>query len=124
MNDDKILIEALRRLAVQTGPIACLDCGYAHNYGIHGCALVRAAIERLEELTASPWISVNDRLPEDEQEVLVLANGRPQKNIELINACELATFYAGEGWLLEAYPEWENPQVTYWMPLPEPPTIE
>jgi hypothetical protein len=29
-----------------------------------------------------------------------------------------------EGWLLEAYPEWENPQVTYWMPLPESPTIE
>lgn len=124
MNDDKSLIEALRRLSVQTGPIACLGCGYAHNYGIHGCALVRAAIERLEELTASPWISVNDRMPEDEQEALVLANGRPQKNIELINACELATFYAGEGWLLEAYPEWENPQVTYWMPLPESPTIE
>lgn len=124
MNDDKILIEALRRLSVQTGSIACLGCGYEHDCGIHGCAIIRAARERLEELTASPWISVNDRLPEDEQEVLVLANGRPQKNIELINACELATFYAGEGWLLEAYPEWENPQVTYWMPLPESPTIE
>lgn len=124
MNDDKSLIETLRRLSVQTGSIACLGCGYEHGCGIHGCALVRAAIERLEELTASPWISVNDMLPEDEQEVLVLANGRPQKNIELINACELATFYAGEGWLLEAYPEWENPQVTYWMPLPESPTIE
>ena len=124
MNDDKSLMEALRRLAVQTGPITCLDCRYEHNYGIHGCALVRAAIERLEELTASPWISVNDRLPEDEQGVLVLTNGRPQKNIELINACELATFYVGEGWLFEAYPDWDDPQVTYWMPLPKLPTIE
>ena len=26
MNDDKILIEALRRLSVQTGSIACLGC--------------------------------------------------------------------------------------------------
>lgn len=26
MNDDKSLIEALRRLAVQTGPIACFGC--------------------------------------------------------------------------------------------------
>lgn len=124
MNDDKILIEALRRLSVQTGPIACFGCGYEYDCGIHGCAIIRAARERLEELTASPWISVNDRLPEDEQEVLVLANGRPQKHIELINACELATFYAGEGWLLEDYPDWENPPVTYWMPLPELPTIE
>lgn len=124
MNDDKSLMAALRRLAVQTGSIACLGCGYEHDCGIHGCAIIRAARERLEELTASPWISVNDRLPEDEQEVLVLANGRPQKNIELINACELATFYAGEGWLFEAYPDWDDPQVTYWMPLPESPTIE
>lgn len=60
MNDDKILIGALRRLSVQTGSIAC----------------------------------------------------------------ELATFYAGEGWFFEAYPDWDDPQVTYWMPLPESPTIE
>lgn len=124
MNDDKILIEALRRLSVQTGSIACLGCEYEYDCGIHGCAIICAARERLEELTASPWISVNDRLPEDEQEVLVLANGRPREHIELINACELATFYAGEGWFFEAYPDWDDPQVTYWMPLPESPTIE
>ena len=124
MNDGKSLIEALRRLAVQTGPITCLDCRYEHNYGIHGCALVRAAIERLEELTASPWISVNERLPEDEQGVLVIVSGRPREHLVLDNAHELATFYAGEGWFFEAYPDWEDPQVTYWMPLPEPPTIE
>ena len=124
MNDGKSLIEALRRLAVQTGPITCLDCRYEHNYGIHGCALVRAAIERLEELTASPWISVNERLPEDEQGVLVIVSGRPREHLALDNAHELATFYAGEGWLFEAYPDWDDPQVTYWMPLPELPTIE
>lgn len=124
MNDDKSLIEALRRLAVQTGPITCLDCRYEHNYGIHGCALVRAAIERLEELTASPWISVNERLPEDEQGVLVIVSGRPREHLVLDNAHELATFYAGEGWFFEAYPDWDDPQVTYWMPLPELPTIE
>lgn len=55
---------------------------------------------------------------------MVLANGRPREYIVLDNACELATFYAGEGWLFEAYPDWDDPQVTYWMPLPELPTIE
>lgn len=121
MNDDKSLMAALRRLAVQTGSIACLGCGYEHDCGIHGCAIIRAARERLEAPAASPWISVDDRLPEDEQDVLVIASGRPREHLILDNAYELATFYDGEGWLLDAYPEWEDPQVTYWMPLPERP---
>ena len=118
---EKNLIDALRKLAVHTGSLVCLGCGYEHNCDIHGCALIRAAREQLEKLTASPWISVNDRLPEDEQGVLVIASGRPREHLELDNARELATFYAGEGWLLEDYPDWDDPQVTYWMPLPERP---
>lgn len=115
---EKNLIDALRKLAVHTGSLVCLGCGYEHNCDIHGCAIVRAAREQLEKLTASPWISVNDRLPEDEQGVLVIASGRPREHLELDSAHELATFYAGEGWYFDAYPEWEDPQVTYWMPLP------
>ena len=41
------LIKALRRLKVQTGSRACLGCGYEHNCGIHGCAILREAIERV-----------------------------------------------------------------------------
>lgn len=118
---EKSLIDALRKLVVHTGSLVCLGCGYEHNCDIHGCAIVRAAREQLEKLTASPWISVNDRLPEDEQGVLVIASGRPREHLELDSAYEPATFYAGEGWLFEAYPDWEDPQVTYWMPLPERP---
>lgn len=115
---EKNLIDALRKLAVHTGSLVCLGCGYEHNCDIHGCAIVRAAREQLEKLTALPWISVNDRLPEDEQGVLVIASGRPREHLALDSAHELATFYAGEGWYFDAYPEWEDPQVTYWMPLP------
>lgn len=63
---EKNLIDALRKLAVHTGSLVCLGCGYEHNCDIHGCALIRAAREQLEKLTASPWISVNDRLPKDD----------------------------------------------------------
>ncbi len=69
----------------------------------------------------SEWISVNDRLPETEEIVLVTVSGCPHKNITLVCACELAEFNVHEGWILEMYPEWENPIVTHWMPLPEPP---
>ena len=43
------LIQALRQLKVQTGSLACLGCGHEHNCSIHGCAIIRAAIEALEE---------------------------------------------------------------------------
>lgn len=69
----------------------------------------------------SKWISVKDRLPEDDDLVLVIASGKPHENITLDNAIELATFSMDEGWILEMLPEWEDPKVTYWMPLPEPP---
>lgn len=43
------LITALRRLKVETGSLACLGCGYEHSCGIHGCAIINAAADRLEE---------------------------------------------------------------------------
>ena len=53
MNDDKILIEALRRLSVQTGSIACLGCEYEYDCGIHGCAIICAASAVCISITAA-----------------------------------------------------------------------
>lgn len=50
---DRELIVALRRLKVQTGSIACLNCGYEHNCSVHGCRIMRVASERLEQLTSA-----------------------------------------------------------------------
>lgn len=50
---DKELIAALRRLKVQTGSIACLGCGYEHNCSVHGCRIMRVALDRLENLTGA-----------------------------------------------------------------------
>ena len=47
------LIQALDRLKVQTGSLACLGCGYEHNCGIHGCALLRQAAETIEKQAAA-----------------------------------------------------------------------
>ncbi len=41
------LIQALRRLKVQTGSLTCLGCGHEHNCSVNGCAIIRAAIETL-----------------------------------------------------------------------------
>lgn len=75
-------------------------------------------------VTVQEWISVNDRLPDQSGEVLVIVSGNPQKNITLNYAYELAEYDPYDGWIIEMWPEWEDAVVTYWMPLPEMPKGE
>lgn len=49
---DEELLAALRRLKVETGSLACMGCGYEHNCGIHGCAILRKTIAWLEKTPA------------------------------------------------------------------------
>lgn len=44
---DNELIAALKHLKVETGSLACLGCGYADHCSIHGCAIIRAAVDRI-----------------------------------------------------------------------------
>lgn len=46
------LLEALARLRVETGSLACLGCGHEHNCSTHDCAILRAAADLIERLTA------------------------------------------------------------------------
>lgn len=59
------LIAALKRLKVETGSLVCLGCGYEHNCGIHGCAILRAAVDALEAMDTSRRIIVPIDLKED-----------------------------------------------------------
>lgn len=70
------------------------------------------------------WIRVKELLPSHHDIVFAVVSGKPAENIELIKAFELAEYDPTEGWTLEAWPEWANPVVTHWMPLPEPPEVE
>ena len=78
------------------------------------------AIAALRDQENRRWIPVAERLPGNDDFVLVIVSGKAG-NITLDNAAELASFSMDEGWILEMWPEWEDPKVTYWMPLPEPP---
>ena len=79
------------------------------------------AVAALREREERRWIPVTERLPDDGEQVIVVATGKPESNITLDNAIEFAEFSTDEGWILEMWPEWEDPKVTYWMPCPEPP---
>ena len=81
------------------------------------------AISALREQEERRWIPVTERLPGNDDFVLVIVFGKAGC-ITLENATELAQFSMDEGWILEMWPEWEDPKVTYWTPLPEPPGAE
>lgn len=90
------------------------------DYGVHFTAYAYppAHIDR------EAWVSVEERLPEDEKDgetVLVIVFGKPHENITLHGAIMTAGYFRDEGWVLNEYPEWEGPEVTHWMPLPSPP---
>ena len=129
MTDAEILA-ALSHLKVQTGSLACLGCGYEHNCGVHGCTILREAaglIERqAKELaglrSAREWIPVKERLPELGAMVFGVVSGKPTENCTYYNALALVTLY-DDGWFVEEWPEWEDPDVTYWMPLPDGPEV-
>ena len=121
---EEIEAEFDRRIEIQLKIMAGLiDDVYRYGYGKsleayqQGELLVESIIRKHMN---DGWIPVEERRPEDDVMVLIQVSGKPKKNITLDNAFELGCYIAGNGWILEEYPEWKNPQVIAWQPLPEP----
>ena len=148
---DKDLVNAIRRLKVETRSLACIGCGHGHNCGVSGCAIMREAADRIAnqsthiaalqqeieklrgqneqlreaaalvtkesaELLERRWIPVEERLPEDRSDVLVVAYWHER-------------WGAYMGWCAPERAAWSvhvgigdrsDIAVTHWMPLPEP----
>lgn len=119
MSEIKISTEelagALRRMAMETGSLICLGCGYEHGCSVHGCAVLREAAELLERRR---WISVEERLPDSPKNVLVSGG----------NYVDMASWQGEQGAFVRFDPGtligMECPGIRYWMPLPEPPEEE
>lgn len=152
---DQELVNAIRRLKVETGSLACMGCGHEHNCGVSGCAVMREAADRIvnqgthiaslqkeieklrgqneqlreaaalvakesAELLERRWIPVEERLPEDRSDVLVVAYWHERWGVYM-------------GWCAPERAAWSvhigigdrsDIAVTHWMPLPEPPEVK
>ena len=116
--------EKLVELLTNSPKLDVLDCATgweeAANYLIaHG-------------VTVQEWISVDDRLPSDEQDVLVIAHGwdgrlvyvGSHKRVEAQKSWITGITNKSSEWLLWGWSYLKEPMVTHWMPLPEPPKGE
>lgn len=105
------------RLCDSTSCVGCalfefVDCGSAAK---------QQAAEMLEKLAAEKdakkpeWISVKDRLPEENVVVLICVDNGRCKEVKVSGL-------TGFGWML--FDKNKNKEVTHWMPMPKPPKEE
>lgn len=72
-----------------------------------------------EALKQTTWVPCSERLPDDGICVLVTVNGQ-HNNITFVDALQMGLFSGDEGWIIDGFLDWTAPDVTAWMPLPEP----
>ena len=136
---DQELVNALRRLKVETGSLACLGSGHEHNCGMSGCAIMREAADRIanqsthiaalqqeiEKLRGQVprWIPVEERLPENFRKVLCWGEyfRYGDFNGMFVN---YALGYQNNGSWGGEVANGTNARALAWMPLPEPPEVE
>lgn len=84
-----------------------LPGGYAQSFAGKACLM---AIDSAPTLGPTPkWISVKDRLPENNDTYIVTVND----GIQPFSTWEI--YHQEHGWCTE------GGKITHWMPLPEPP---
>lgn len=80
----------------------------------------RKGVEWSDANQPNPWISVEDRLPEPEKEVIIL-NKRKQTDIDFLTDNFEGGYY---WWKSDDIICCEDDEITHWMPIPELPKEE
>ena len=80
----------------------------------------RKGVEWADKNPKSPWISVEERLPEPEKEVIIL-NKRKQTDIDFLTDDFEGGYY---WWKSDDIICCEDDEITHWMPIPELPKEE
>lgn len=87
--------------------------------------ILRDEIESLNQKLADAapkWHDARKEPPEEYTEgLLVIVSGQPHPNVEFKNALQIASYAPGEGWIIEGWGGWEDPDVSWWQipQLPE-----
>ena len=83
---------------------------------------LRRYIMRQPTLTPpNEWVRVEDAMPPEHEPVLCIVDGKPKPNITLEDAYQIGSWNKADGWSIDEYLDWEDADVSWWMPLPAPP---
>lgn len=117
-------------------------CPYwCDKYGCHSTEMKIDALDYIRQLeqriveadkTYSHWISVKERLPEPDQDVLLVAHGWKGRLLYIgrLHHVEAETSWLTgitsmeSEWRINGWSYLKTPLVTHWMQLPEPPKEE
>ena len=111
---------------------ACYDCPYMIDCETFGSAgnHSRDALAFITQLEARvpKWISVKDRMPEPNTDVLLIAHGWKERSVYIgrLRTVEPTKSWLtgitskGSDWTIWGFSYLVEPIVTHWMPLPEP----
>lgn len=119
----------------------CKGCPYYGGYELCMGTLAEDALAYVQQLEdhirdhtkmVPRWISVKDRLPEYAQDVLLIAHGWEGQLLyigclhhEEARKSWLTGITSKESeWSISGWSYLRAPEVTHWMPLPEPPEAE
>ena len=84
-----------------------------------------ACWEKLERLEAGDGWSRPEKgeLPPDAGTVIAIVSGSPADGVTLTGSYQTASYFANNpaDWVIDEWPEWENPTVHCWQPTPEAP---
>lgn len=100
------------------------DRQWAYGYAAGVSFAVRKLAEAPTLTPPNEWVSVEERLPPEHELVLCIVNGKPKPNITLEEAYQLGSWDKDDGWIIDEYLDWEDADVSWWMPLLEPPGKE
>ena len=146
-------LNALRRLRVETGSLACLGCGHEHNCSTHGCAILRntveymeaalenydnlsALVDRLETELKSERLSAAELRARLENKWVSVEERLPTDERPVLVFVGYADTMTGfittsSYFCFDANPHWQwdglvqdEQKTLFWMPLPEPPGKE
>ena len=132
------IIQALRRMKVETGSLMCMGCNDERNCGIHGCVIMNMAADRLandqthiaalqkeiEQLRSGRrWIPVTERLPENFQEVLCWYEYFRYGDFNAMFETYGIGYQINGSWGGEAS-RGTKARVLAWMPLPNAPEVK
>ena len=107
--------EQIRNAVDTTFPIPTSEEGRKYEQALMATGF-EAGVQWADTHPKSQWISVKDRLPEQDKEVIVLCD-----DLNIASFYKISFAHVVDKTMYQDYNGWNIPNVVYWFPMPKLP---